>query len=173
MLGSGTKPLLPNEFWIEAFEYFYEMKFRRKPGQYDDALEAAEEPIWDSYHHYPPNVDDQIVWEDMLGVRQVKDLVRRTTGKQWKPEDWDNFAGPRTVRALGGTRLMDRQRKKIVETVNENLRMIRTETVHPEWATGEIVACYTPKKSLDNYKIIDSSRQGRVQKSDYTPKANH
>ena len=113
MLGSGTKPLLPNKFWIEAFEDFYEMKFRRKPGKYDDALEAAEEPIWDSYQHYPPNVDDQLVWEDMLGVRQVKDLVRRTTGKQWKPEDWDDFAGPRTVRALGGTRLMDRQRKKV------------------------------------------------------------
>ena len=55
MVGSGTKPELPDEFWEQAFRDFFTLKFRRKPGRYDDALEAAEEPIWDSYQHDIPN----------------------------------------------------------------------------------------------------------------------
>ena len=59
MLGSGTKPELPDECWKQAFKDFYELRFRRKPGPYEDALEAAEEPTWDNYQHDTPEIIDQ------------------------------------------------------------------------------------------------------------------
>ena len=166
MLGNGDTPELPNKFWEQTFADFYTMKFRRKEGDYEDAHEAAEEPIWESHQHQVPEMEDQDLWEDGMGIRQVKDLVNRETEKVYRGAHWDRWAaaGQGGLAAFGGQREMDKQRRKITNTVAVNLQLLRTTTTPPQWAKDEIVAYNTEEGRPMYCRIISTDNVRRLRR---------
>ena len=52
------------------------MRFRRRPGDYDDADEAAEEPVWQSYRHLKPIIENMKKFK-----REESISIRSTTGR--------------------------------------------------------------------------------------------
>ena len=112
---------------------FADLKFRRRDGDYEDADEAAKEPIWESYRHDRPITDDtalEALWEGNMGIRQVKDLFKRGTTRQWSGDMFDTWAAkePRGVHAFGGQQKINRQINLIRAAASHALTIIRTKT---------------------------------------------
>ena len=85
---------MPNTFWKETLSDFGDMEFRRKTGGYiyDDADEAAEEPVWQSHIHLKPVIEHEEICKNKLGVRQVKNLVKREAHRPRPGSFWDILA---------------------------------------------------------------------------------
>ena len=122
---------------------FGEMKFRRKPGGYDDADEAAEEPVWQSHIHLKPAISKthEEKLKNKLGVRQVKDLVRRESHRPRSGDFWDRLiASKGETRALGHQAGIDRQRYEIQKGTAVELLVMRNRPPPPPWEDGDLIA---------------------------------
>ena len=144
LLGTRATPETPNAFWKNTLKDFETLDFRRRAGGYEDADEAAEEPIWESHRHAPPLSDDQDLWEGVMGVRQVKDLFKRGTTRKWPGGQFDVWAaqGPNGVGDFGGQQSFNRQINKIMATARDALNIIRDRTRPPRWTKDELVVYY-------------------------------
>ena len=165
LLGNGDLPEMPNKFWEETCINLRDMKFRRKDGPYDDADEANEEPIWESHRHGAPRVTDRDLWEDGMGVRQVKDWKNRRKGRPWRGDHWDTWAtrGQGGIGAFGGQRGLDKQRRQISDTIEENLKIIRL-SLPAQWAKEQLVAFFTPQGHPRYGRIVSINNLRRLRR---------
>ena len=158
-------PEMPHEFWDKTVHDFMQMQFRRKAGPYDDAAEASEEPVWESHRHSAPYMTEQDLWEDGMGVRQVKDWINRGTGRVWRGDYWNKWAadGPGGVAAFGGQRGLDQQRRKISNEIKENITQI-TQRPPNRWAKEQLVAYFTARGEVRYGQIVSTTNLRRLRR---------
>ena len=92
LISTGETPEAPNEFWKRAVEEFKELKARRRSERFESVEEMLAEPIWESHIVKAPNLQNKDIWEEELGLRQIKDWYDRGTGKPWRAHKWKDWA---------------------------------------------------------------------------------
>ena len=156
VFGGGDLPDAPNEFWKKVFEEFRELSIAGTKNEYEDPEEAEEEPIWEGRRITRPNVSigHKEVWDEELGLRQVKDWINRGTGRPWSTGQWLIWARRGAgEQSLGGRNQVAREYRKIEGEIDEEIQLIRRKSAHA-WEAGEIVAYYDTKGDYGLGEII-------------------
>jgi hypothetical protein len=165
LLGTRKLPETPNLFWTTTLKKIETLDFRRRAGRFEDADEAAEEPIWESHRWGPPVPDDNSLWEGPMGIRQVKNLFKRGTTVRWSGNQFDIWAARQgSVADFGGQRDFNRQINTIMRTCEEALAVIRNQTRPPTWYRDELVAYYDDQGDAHYGTIVNPANLRRLKR---------
>ena len=159
LMGNTTPPTAPTVFWQKAIEEFQEMEVARA-GRITEPSEAEEEPIWDGKEITTlRGLAHGSLWEDELGLRQVKDWLNRGTRTPIRGSKWLGWI--RAKRGgeahFGGRDQIKKDHGKIKNAVQGTVDIAQKGT-NPTWKKGEIVAHYDEEGNMGLGRLILARR---------------
>ena len=168
VFGTGDLPDAPNEFWKRVFEEFRELELERTDSDYEDPDEAAEEPVWEGREIDPPDIQNQDMWDEELGLRQVKDWINRRTGRPWSTGKWMGWARQGAgLQAMGGRNQMVADYRAIENAIDAQVQ-VATARQQRGWAANETVAYFDQTGEMKLGEIIRPAHPDVVRRVELT-----